>query len=564
MTVRASLRWRLWTLALFGGIAGATGIVVGEAGATLPPPTISDLHVTNFDPFLDPSGASYDATTGTFDTAGVVAFDSQGFDFVNQFTNGQLSVTIGGHNLDFVHTYGLCGGMTYAALDTFLAGNGTTTPAGSQASSSGPGLAVPPESGPVFDYLYARQQNSLESDNFSALREMLHMMLVDPYESERERETSHYFGAITASIAAGQPVPLMLVEALSLGQVFENHQVLATGYFYRGGPAGQLVLQVYDPNFPGRFMYLNTHNTYGDMAEYPSEIETYDATGNEYSGVHFYGFFTTPYSYVAPPWAHAAPTGNLLEVPGADWADSSWNLTTDASGHPPGTVESGHPPGTVETPETGLGAVAGTASVVTPPDWNPVGNLTAVQYVPIKRLRPPGTGPAFLTAVDSTGIAGDENYFAGGPNNSWSSAVQSIDLTSDFSLDAAIDGGQQEATLSGDLGGSGSEPAAMVVTASFESAAGIPLPGAEETLGKVSIGPVSAADRSDHTELLAQSATALVPKGTRTIEMTITANGQGDTSQYNTAFADNLSLTIAPSTHVPVPLPIDKIPVATS
>jgi hypothetical protein len=38
--------------------------------------------------------------------------------------------------------------------------------------------------------------------------------------------------------------------------------VLATGYFYRGGPQGQLVVQIYDPNFPGRFMYLNTHNTY--------------------------------------------------------------------------------------------------------------------------------------------------------------------------------------------------------------------------------------------------------------------------------------------------------------
>ena len=95
----------------------------------------------------------------------------------------------------------------------------------------------------------------------------------------------------------------------------ENHQVLATGYFYRGGPQGQLVVQVYDPNFPGRFMYLNTHNTYNDMSQYPSEIETYDAAGTEYSGVHFYGFFTTPYSYVAPRWAAGETDGELAQRP---------------------------------------------------------------------------------------------------------------------------------------------------------------------------------------------------------------------------------------------------------
>ena len=65
------------------------------------------------------------------------------------------------------------------------------------------------------------------------------MMLLDPYESEREGETSHYFSGITASIDAGVPVPLLVVEALSVAQVFENHQVLATGYFYRGGITAQ-------------------------------------------------------------------------------------------------------------------------------------------------------------------------------------------------------------------------------------------------------------------------------------------------------------------------------------
>ena len=390
----------------------------GAASATLPPPTISDLHVTNFDPFVNPVDATFDPTTSTFAPAGAT-FGSQGFDFINQFTNNKFTLSVEGYNLAFMRTYGLCGGMVYAALDTFLAGNGTTTPEGwLTGPSPGAGLVGPPESGAVFNYLYVRELNSLQANDYAAVREMLHMMLLDPYESQRERETSHYFGAITTSIGSGRPVPLLLVEALSPGQVFDNHQVLATGYFYRGGPQGQLVVQIYDPNFPGRFMYLNTHNTYNDESQYPSEIETYDAAGTEYSGVHFYGFFTTPYSYVAPPWAAAKPTGNLLNDPGADWTGSSWNLTTASNGSAPGTVEA---------PQTGLGAAAGSSSVVAPPDWTPSGNFTVVQYgAPLKRLpapgptpcsRPPSTAPASMAAT-TTSPAGPTTRPAAPPRSS--------------------------------------------------------------------------------------------------------------------------------------------------
>ena len=372
------------------------------------------------------------------------------------------------------------------------------------------------------------------------------MMLLDPYESERERETSHYFSGITSSINAGVPVPLLIVEALSLGQVFENHQVLATGYFYRGGPRGQLVVQVYDPNFPGRFMYLNTHNTYNDMSQYPSEIETYDAAGTEYSGVHFYGFFTTPYSYVAPRWAVAKPTGNLLSDPGADWTSSTWNLT--ATG--------GHPPGTAETPQTELGALAGQTSVVAPSDWTPTGNFTAVRYAaPLRRFPEPATGPTFPTVTYGASIDGGNNYFAGGPGSSASSsATQVIDLDSDSALGTLIDGGQQVATLSGELGGSGVEPAEMAVTASFLSVTGA-------RLGTMSIGPVSAADRNDQTEMLTRTRAALVPKGTRTIDVTMSATGGAGNDQYNTAFADNLSLTITQNAGISVPVSIPRVPV---
>ncbi|HMK96327.1 MAG TPA: hypothetical protein VK425_02210, partial [Acidimicrobiales bacterium] len=78
-------------------------------------------------------------------------------------------------------------------------------------------------------------------------------------------------------------------------------------------------------------------------------------------------------------------------------------------------------------------------------------------------------------------------------------------------------------------------------------------------LGSFSIGPVTPADRNDETELLARSATALIPKGTRTIVVTMSASGGTGDNQYNTAFADNLSLTVTTNAlhfpTVPVTLP---------
>jgi hypothetical protein len=381
---------RALRVACLAPLLGTASIITGAAAATLPPPTISDLHVTNFDPFLSPPGATFDATSGTF-MPPAAGFDSQGFDFINSFTNNEFTSSVDGYDL------------------------------------------------------FERQRDSLESNNFSAVREMLHMMLLDPYEFERERETSHYFVAIAQSIDAGRPVPLMLVEALSLGQVFDSHQVLATGYFYRGGPHGQLVVQVYDPNFPGRFMYLNTHNTYGNQSLYPSEVETYDPAGAEYSGVHFYGFFTTTYTFVAPPWALETPTRNLLGDPGGDWTDSAWNLTASSNGAPPGTNEA---------PRAEPGAAPGSESVIAPPGWSPAGNFTVVQYGAVpKRLLAPEPGLAFLSAAYGAGTEGGQNHFAGGPGNTSSSASQVIYLGNEPTLDAAVDSGREIATLSGDLGG---------------------------------------------------------------------------------------------------------------
>ncbi len=158
-----------------------------------------------------------------------------------------------------------------------------------------------------------------------------------------------------------------------------------------------------------------------------------------------------------------------------------------------------------------------------------------------------------MSTAYGAAIDGGQNYFAGGPANSASGATQVINLDDDSALGALIDAGQQVATLSADLGGSGTDPAEMTVMAGFQSAAGA-------ALGRFSIGPVSVTDRHNQTELLARSAAALIPKGTRTIDITMSASG-GAANQYNAAFADNLSLTIATNQGISVPGPIPTVPV---
>ena len=54
---------------------------------------------------------------------------------------------------------------------------------------------------------------------------------------------------------------------------------------------------------------------------------------------------------------------------------------------------------------------------------------------------------------------------------------------------------------------------------------------------------MTAADRGDQTGLLPRSAHARVPVATRTIKVTMQANGQ--LADYDDAFADNLSLTLS-------------------
>jgi hypothetical protein len=200
--------------------------------------------------------------------------------------------------------------------------------------------------------------------------------------------------------------------------------------------------------------------------------------------------------FAAAPAGAAVPAGNLLVNPGA---------------------------------EAGPGA-ADSATQLPLPGWTVESTFTAVQY----------GAPAFLTAADSTALGGGVNFFAGGPGGAASAATQVVDVSG---AAAEIDAGKLAATLSGLLGGYSSQTDHATVTATFLNAAGA-------SAGTVGLPTVTAADRSQTTALVARTASAAVPAGTRQISVRIDAIR--DEGSYNDAYIDNVSLVLGAGGGTPV------------
>jgi hypothetical protein len=431
---------------------------------------------------------AFDVTVTSFNPT------TQGFDFTNHFSY-DLSVSVDGKKLQFSGGYGLCGGMTYAALDTFYASNGTTAPPGPLNTFGG---SVAPQSGPLYQYFVNRQYASLGGNVLLTLLKYE----VSPQETSLgvtgldEMSYKAFTNQIVPAINAGHPVPILLLE--NRANPADDHQELVIGYFRRVNPGGQAVLEVYDPNYPDRVMYLNTAEKNPTL---PSRTESSDMAGQNPVG-SFLGFFVTNDNYSAntPYWANAQPTGNLLQDPAGGGVIGASNQT----------------------------------SVVDPPSWDTTGSFTVAQY----------GAPGFPASPGS----GGPNLFAGGPATSpVSSAREIIPLTTDASQ---FNTGDWSATLSADLGGYASQPYEMVLTADFLNTSGVPL-------STITVGPISAAERQAATELLPVSATARVPAGTTTVRVTMTAAapifpGPGG---YNTAFADDVSLVLTKPKFVFTPVP---------
>jgi hypothetical protein len=174
--------------------------------------------------------------------------------------------------------------------------------------------------------------------------------------------------------------------------------------------------------------------------------------------------------------------------------------------------------------EEGEASPTGYDVVTEIPGWTRRGKFTVVPY---------GAPNGFPDDKIKVAVRGGAQFFAGGPTNPGSALSQTVSVASKKSL---IDSGKAKATLSGYLGGYATQDDSLVATAVFLSQAGTRL----GTM--VKIGPVAAAARNSLTAMLKKTGTSVVPKQTRAIRVTISANRTS--GSYNDGYADNMSLTL--------------------
>lgn len=165
-----------------------------------------------------------------------------GFRFANRFKGSPLPVSLGPLEkyVSVPNTFGLCGGMSFAAADYYLA------------RVEPPGDIEPPAKGTsLYTYLYTRQLESLGSTLTAVPKFMEWMDLPDTTPFGTSALTCLGLDDVRERIAAGQPVHLGLVLTSSRagGLLWQNHQVLA--YAVEEAPGRGMLVRIYDPNFPG-------------------------------------------------------------------------------------------------------------------------------------------------------------------------------------------------------------------------------------------------------------------------------------------------------------------------
>ena len=179
--------------------------------------------------------------------------------------------------------YGLCGGMSFAALDYFR--SAMPAPRGEH-SSDHPG----PEN-PLRSYIWRRQLESLASDLprfFAWLISLNYVPSFWPFGGGAERllaRTEREWAKLKTSLDSGNPVPLGLVR--DTAYVFDNHQVLATGYEASGS---QATIYLYDPNYPDRESTISL--------EFDERLRS--VVENRVASPALRGFFCEAYSFTRP------------------------------------------------------------------------------------------------------------------------------------------------------------------------------------------------------------------------------------------------------------------------
>ena len=222
------------------------------------------------------ASAGGDNDAGSVTVASAFEPLTHGFHFPNRFTGKP------GPGFDLVATpFGLSGGMVYAALDTFNLG------------WRAPPDTTPPALGSVREYISKREVEGLGVAG-SALVKRFHLWQSYPATGPNglpQRSLGEFQHALRPKLDKGVPVPVGVVRAARGRPVWENREVLATGYFRSGS---QWVLELYDPAAPDRTVYLFT----------ATRRETLRPDGTGLISTPWRGFFAiATYKRAVPPWA---------------------------------------------------------------------------------------------------------------------------------------------------------------------------------------------------------------------------------------------------------------------
>lgn len=225
-----------------------------------------------------------------------------GFAFRNSFTGSPIPRSIretaagtfverlARRAADVPERFGLCGGMSAAAADFFLAR--VPIP---------PDQEPPAPDSPLYDYLQQRQQESLGDLAVLSLKFMQWMQLPDLSETGPSTGglSSAELGAIRERLDAGELLPIGLVYVRAgEGRPWDNHQVLAYGV--EAGEAGEVRVRVYDPNAPGDDAAVIVVKPAAAQADGSAQVTAVQRFGSKRERV-VRGFFAMPYARREPP-----------------------------------------------------------------------------------------------------------------------------------------------------------------------------------------------------------------------------------------------------------------------
>ena len=228
---------------------------------------------------------------------------------------------------------GLCGGMTHAAIDYWIAGK--MIPGIDYAPADKFAAAPPPQSEQVLrDYIFDRLLDTFLEGKIDILA--WHDAVNDPAKRKKMpwmpfgREMADQIAKVKAEIDRGRPATLCIFKDVdSLG---EQHQVLAYGYddARPGGTSAKPIVRiyVYDPNYPGAPHHMDvTIDTTTNMSRIHASF------GGSYFSKYWLGFFLfIAHTPKTPPDAElAAAAVGVNPAPG--WHDVRVGLESEYELH---------------------------------------------------------------------------------------------------------------------------------------------------------------------------------------------------------------------------------------